>query len=134
MNIALGFVPMEVVMMEQTWKKEAIAEVINLALGAWIFLTPWIFDFVPESTSSWNAWLSGLAIGALAIAALVAFAEWEEWINLVLGLWVAASAWVAGFADHATATRVHVLVGIVVAIVAAARLWFIHRSPPRVTA
>jgi hypothetical protein len=121
--------------MEQTWKKEAIADVINLILGAWLFLTPWIFGFVPEAAASWNAWLTGLAIGVLAIAALVAIAEWEEWINLVLGLWVAASAWIVGFASHATATRVHVLVGIAVAVASAVRLWFMHRSPPpRVTA
>ena len=107
---------------------------INLVLGAWLFLTPWVFGFVPEAAASWNVRLSGLAIGVLAIAALVAFAEWEEWINLALGVWVAASAWVVGFSDHATASRVHVIVGIVVAIVAAVRLWFIHRSPPRVTA
>jgi hypothetical protein len=121
-------------MMEKTWKKEAIADVINLALGAWLFLTPWIFGFVAEPSASWNAWLSGLVIGALAIAALVAFAEWEEWINLLLGAWVAAAPWIVGFASHATATRLHILVGIAVAIVAAVRLWFMHRSPPRVTA
>src|SRR5260370_30103946 len=34
----MAFVPKEVIMMEQTWKKEAIADVINLALGAWLFL------------------------------------------------------------------------------------------------
>jgi SPW repeat len=38
-----------------------------------------------------------------AIAAIVAFAEWEEWINVVFGLWVAASAWVVGFASRASA-------------------------------
>ena len=86
------------------------------------------------SAARWNGWLSGLAIAALAIVAIVAFAEWEEWINVVFGLWVAASAWIVGFASHATATRVHVLVGIAVAVLYAARLWFMHRSPPRVTA
>jgi hypothetical protein len=121
-------------MMQKAWKKEEIADVVNLALGAWLFLTPWIFGFVPESSASWNAWISGVVIGALAIAALVAFAEWEEWINLALGLWVVASPWVVGFSGHSTATGVHVLVGIAVAVVAAVRLWFIHRSPPRVTA
>jgi hypothetical protein len=130
----LAFAPKEVVMMEKAWKKEVIADVINLVLAAWLFLSPWIFGIVSESIASWNAWLSGLVIGVLAVAALVAFAEWEEWINLVLGLWVAASPWIVGFSGHSTATRVHVIVGIAVAIVAAVRLWFMHRSPPRVTA
>ena len=103
-------------------------------LGAWLFLTPWIFGFVPNTAASWNAWLSGVAIGVIALAALLAFAEWEEWISLLLGVWVAVSAWAVGFAIHATPTWVHVVTGIFVAVVAGVRLWFIHRSPPRVSA
>jgi SPW repeat-containing protein len=74
--------------MLQLEKRETIADVINLVLGAWLFLTPWIFGFVPNTAASWNAWLSGVAIGVVALAALLAFAEWEEWINLLLGVWV----------------------------------------------
>jgi SPW repeat len=70
-------------MMEQGWKKETIADVINLALGAWLFLTPWIFGFASEAAPSWTAWLSGIAIAAVAIAVLVAFTEWEEWVDTV---------------------------------------------------
>lgn len=104
--------------MEHSWKKEAVSDVINLALGAWLFLTPWIFGFVSETAASRSIWLSGIAIAAVAVAALAAFAEWEEWISLVLGVWVAVSAWVVGFAAHATVTWVTVLTGIAVAVVA----------------
>ena len=55
----------------QLEKRETIADVINLALGAWLFLTPWIFGFVPDTAASWNAWLSGVAIGVVALAALL---------------------------------------------------------------
>ena|SRR5437016_268306 len=134
MNLLVVFRRNKEAFMKEVWKKEVLADVLNLAFGAWLFLTPWIFGFTAEAAASWNAWLSGLAIGIIAIAALMAFAEWEEWINLLLGIWVAASAWIVGFASHATATRVHAIVGIVVAIVAAVRLWFLHHSPPRVTA
>jgi SPW repeat len=120
--------------MLQLEKRETIADVINLVLGAWLFLTPWIFGFVPNTAASWNAWLSGVAIGVIAVAALLAFAEWEEWINLLLGVWVAVSAWAVGFAVHATPTWVHVVTGIFVAVVAGVRLWFMHRTPPRVSA
>ncbi len=43
--------------MEQSWKKEAVSGVINLALGAWLFLTLWIFGFVCETAANWGAWL-----------------------------------------------------------------------------
>jgi SPW repeat-containing protein len=124
----------EAVMAEQKWKKEAVADVINLVLGAWLFLTPWIFGFVSEAAASRNAWLSGIAIAAVAVGALAAFAEWEEWISLALGVWVAVSGWVVGFAGYTTVTWVHVLTGIAVAVVAGARLWFMHRAPPRIAA
>jgi len=118
----------------QLEKRETIADVISLVLGAWLFLTPWIFGFVPNTAASWNAWLSGVAIGVVALAALLAFAEWEEWINLLLGVWVAVSAWAVGFAAHATPTWVHAVTGIIVVVVAGVRLWFVHRTPPRVSA
>lgn len=120
--------------MRQTWKREALTDVVNLVLGAWLFLSPWIFGFVPETAASWNAWLSGIVVAALAIAALAAFAEWQEWINLAVGLWVIASPWLVGFSQNAAATRDHVVVGVIVAAVAAARLWLVHQGPPRVTA
>ena len=118
----------------QLKKRETIADVINLVLGAWLVLTPWIFGFVTNTAASWNAWLSGVAIGVVALAALLAFAEWEEWINLLLGVWVAVSAWAVGFAAHATPTWVHAVTGIIVVVVAGVRLWFVHRTPPRVSA
>jgi hypothetical protein len=67
------------------------------------------------SAASWNAWLSGVAIGVVALAALRAFVEWEEWINLLLGVRVAVSAWAVGFAVHATPTWVHVVAASLIA-------------------
>jgi SPW repeat len=120
--------------MRDIWRKEALADVVNLALGAWLFLTPWILGFTSESAASWNAWVCGLAIGALAIAAITAFTEWEEWINLALGIWVVIAPWLVAFSGNSTATRVHLVVGVIVAIVAGVRLWLVYRSPPRVRA
>ena len=69
-------------------RNEAFADVINLILAAWLFLSPWIVGFSGVMPAAWVAWLTGIAIGVFAIAALSAFAEWEEWINLILGLWL----------------------------------------------
>jgi ABC-type uncharacterized transport system permease subunit len=120
--------------MQRTWKKEALTDVVNLALGVWLFLSPWIFGFDSETAASWNAWLSGIVVAGLAVAALAAFAEWEKWLNLIVGLWVAVSPWVVGFAANARAARDHLVVGVIVAVVAAVRLWFVRQGPPHVTA
>jgi SPW repeat len=115
------------------WRNAAACDVANLILGAFLFLSPWIFHLSPGA-ESWSAWVSGAIIAILSIAALAAFAEWEEWINLILGLWVVVSPWVLKFSGSTDAMRTDVIVGIIVAVIAAIELWMLHRSPPRLTA
>lgn len=120
--------------METIWRKEKLADVINLVVGAGLFLSPWIVGFAAETTASWNAWLSGMVIAGLATAALAAYADWEEWLNLIVGVWVAAAPWLLAFHANMTAVWVHLIAGAIVAVVAAARIWIAHHDHPRVTA
>jgi hypothetical protein len=55
-------------------------------------------------------------------------------MNLVVGLWAVAPPWILGFAGDASATWSHVVVGLVVAALSAARSWYFHQNPPRATA
>ncbi|HET9904393.1 MAG TPA: SPW repeat protein [Xanthobacteraceae bacterium] len=114
--------------MANALKRETWPDVVNLILGACLFLSPWVLGFYGDSAASWNAWLSGIVVAGLAIAALAAFAEWEEWINLIVGIWVAVSPWLVGFSGDAAAAWTHLILGAIVAIVAAARIW-LARSP-----
>lgn len=120
-------------MMELKWKESGV-DVVNLILAAFLFLSPWIFGFGSDHAAAPNAWLSGIMIGLVAIAALTKFAEWEEWINLILGLWVLVSPWVLSFAAQTTARSTHVIVGLIVAVLAGLKLWFMHQTPPRISA
>ncbi len=122
-------------MLERRRAQETIVDFIKLGLAAFLILTPWVFGFTSATVATGNAWISGAAIGLISIAAIVAWADWEEWISLALGVWVAFSPWVLGF--HATvvsAMRADIAVGIVVALLALAELWLMHRTPPHVTA
>ncbi|MBR1192108.1 SPW repeat protein [Bradyrhizobium sp. AUGA SZCCT0240] len=120
--------------MNTVWKKDMIADVANLVIGLGLFFSPWAVGFSAESPMNWNAWLSGIVIAALAVAALAVFAEWPEWLTLAAGVWVAVSPWVMHFSPNANVTPLHVTAGILVAAVAALRLWYMHQSDPRVTA
>ena len=53
--------------------------------------------------------------------------------NLVLGL-LLFSAWVLGFQESIRAMTVHVIVGTLVAILAAIEIWVMSQNPPRLTA
>ncbi len=114
-------------MFQQKWRNEAVIDVVNLALAAFLFLSPWIFGFTSEMARH-TSWMPGVAIGTVAIFAIFAFVEGEEWINLVFGLWVAACSWILGFHAETIAMRVHLIVGLVVAALAAVELWLEHRS------
>ena len=116
----------------ENWTNAKLCDVANLILGAILFLSPWLFKFDDGAVST-NAHIVGLAMAILAIAALAAFAVWEEWLNLVVGLWALVSPWVLGFHGSTTATRVHVVIGVIVAILAAIELWAMSQHPPRLT-
>lgn len=72
---------------------------ITAALGAWLFLSPWIFPLrlpngaVSASGELWNLWISGAAVLTLALNARQIFAAWKEWANTGLGIWLFVSAW-----------------------------------------
>jgi hypothetical protein len=104
-------------------KNERTCDVLNLILGAFLLISPWIFGF-ESGAQTQNAVICGLIIAVLSVAALSAFFEWEEWLNLIVGLWVFVSPWVLGFAG--TAMTVHVIVGALVAVIAAVELWMTH--------
>ena len=70
----------------------------------------------------------GAAITAISIAAIVAFSDWEEWLNLLLEVWLVISPWVIGFV-HTRAMHVSILIGAMIAFFAALELWLTHYEP-----
>lgn len=117
----------------ENWTNAKWCDVANLILGAFLFFSPWMFGFEAGAASR-NAYVAGIAIAILAIAALAAFAVWEEWLNLIVGLWTLIAPWVLGFEGNRTAMTIHVVVGIAVAALAAIEIWMISQHPPRLTA
>jgi hypothetical protein len=116
----------------ENWTNAKLCDVANLILGAILFFSPWVFGF-DSGRASENAHIAGIVIAILAVAALAAFAIWEEWLNLVVGLWTLVSPWLLGFEGIASAMRVHVAIGAAVAILAAIEIWIIYQNPPRLT-
>ena len=102
-------------MMELKWKELGV-DVVNLILAAFLLLTPMMFGFASDHVAAPNAWVSGIVICAVAIAAVTKFAEWEEWINLLLGLWVLVSPWVLSFSAQTTARWAHVGIGLIASL------------------
>jgi hypothetical protein len=119
---------------------------VMLALGAWLFVSPWILGFtvgIPVegaemaagfTAAAWNAWIVGVVIAGLALWAALKFAEWHDWANGVLGVWLVVSPWILGFPALTAAVWNHVVVGLLVVALAAWELWDMRHQPARRTA
>lgn len=101
----------------------------NVILGAILFLSPWLLAFRTESGATWNAWITGGVVGIVALIAAFQTYDWEEWVNLIAGLWALVSPWALGFSGVTHAMWAHVAVGIIVAVLAAGELWRLYGSP-----
>ena len=102
---------------------------INLACAVLLFISPWILVFSGDGTATRAAWITGVAAAVFAVAALVQFAEWEEWVSALLGLWMILAPWIVGFAGVGVAVAAFVVLGIVVLAASASELWRIRHPP-----
>lgn len=114
-------------------RKAELENWVNLTLGAWLFLSPWIFrENAVDYGTSWNLWVVGILVAGSAALALRNLKPWEEWINLFLGLWLILSPWVFGYTHENELLWNSILVGTVVALSAALALpiaWKVREQP-----
>jgi hypothetical protein len=106
----------------EDWSRAKLCDVVNLDLGTILFFSPWLLSLsagAPRQIAS----IMGLFIAILSIAALAAFAVWEEWLNLVAGLWLIVAPWLVGFEDS-NSVILDVIIGIVVVVLATFEIWF----------
>lgn len=92
---------------------------ITLLVGALLVITPFMIAVVaPDGTSTLpllaNFVACGVAAIVLAFVTLFAFRQWEEWLEIGLGLWLIASPWVLGFTYANPAIWAAVLGGAVI--------------------
>ncbi len=104
----------------------------NLILGVLLICLPWIAGPINQAIE-WNAWIVGGLVVFNAGCALAGFAAWEEWTNVLLGLWAVICPWVFGFEANVAATLTYVALGSAVAVLAAIQLWLVNRQLPGVT-
>jgi len=105
-------------------REESVLDIYNTVIAAFVFVSPWLFT-VPRETTRIDIWFSAAAIAVTALAAILAYANWKEWLNVLLGAWLIASPWVLGFTHHA-ATFIAVGAGLTVVFLALVELLLVH--------
>ena len=70
----------------------------NVVLGIILFISPWYSATWSHGTSSWDAWILGVAVAIVALWSLAMPRPLiPEGVNIVLGICVLISPWVLGF-------------------------------------
>jgi len=68
----------------------ATASGLNLLLGVWLVVAPWVLDYADVTAAGWNQVTIGIVVAVLALARVAApyrFAS-LSWVNAVLGAWL----------------------------------------------
>jgi uncharacterized membrane protein len=95
-------------------------DVLSAILGVWMIVSVWVLGYQSETVPMANAVIVGVLLLGVALGAIFTPKAWEEWSELVLGLWLIASPWLLSFSGHQDARVNAVIVGLIVTILA---LW-----------
>lgn len=109
--------------MSRLQERETAPDVYNLFLAAVLFLSPWLFKLT-NSQGRIDLWVTSAIIVILSLAAIIAYRDWEEWINVLMGVWLIASPWLLGF-PHTRAMHLSIGFGVVIVLLALLDL-FLH--------
>lgn len=98
-------------------RREHWQDWVILTSGVWLFFAPFFMAYGSASgAAAWNSYVAGALVAISAVSAL-----WtpeslsEEWVNVMLGLWLVIAPFAFGFyASEAIAAWNHFVVGIVV--------------------
>lgn len=89
---------------------------VNVLFGVWLIISPFIWGYSDNAVAAWNSYILGIAVALFAIIALFSPQAWEEWVNLILGVWLIISPFVLAFSSGlADATWTNIIMGILVA-------------------
>jgi SPW repeat len=111
------------------WRSESVLDLYNILLALILFIAPWFFAHASRAAVV-DLRLSSVAIIILSLAAIIAFSIWEEWVNLLLGIWLVVSPWLLGFA-HTRAMHYAIGIGAAIAFFAALDLWLRYEAAER---
>ncbi|HVO41642.1 MAG TPA: SPW repeat protein [Aggregatilineales bacterium] len=110
-------------MAEQTGTQQARwQDWLNLLLGIWLVISPWVGVTMSRSNpAAVNSYIFGVLVIIFALTAMSQRNQaWEEWLNLIFGLWLILAPFALHFTDQAGAMWNQIVVGIIIGISA---LW-----------
>lgn len=111
-------------------------DVVSVVVGLWLIASPWVLGLRGPLQALGDFVVIGAVLAGFALTAVFLPESWEEWSELVLGLWLVASPWILGFNDVQPALLNAVASGGIVTVLAVWVLgtdaefggWFLHHA------
>jgi hypothetical protein len=104
---------------------------VDMVLGVWLAVSPWILGFSDsDPAATRNALIVGIAVAALSAITFLAYSVIEEWVDVVLGLWLIASPWIVSGAGNGLVVADFVIVGALVAGLSGYEIWASRHGHP----
>jgi hypothetical protein len=91
---------------------------INIVLGIWVIISPFVVQFTRFPAAVWNNIIVGIVIAILAIirTSVPRQTGWS-WVNVILGIWMIISPFALGAMTTAVLWN-NIVLGIVIALIA----------------
>lgn len=86
---------------------------VSWLLGFWLLLSPWTLSYSDDAPALRNAVTMGFVLIFVEVVTLSLFRPWEEWANILIGIWLIASPFVLDFVNPAGTTNAIVIGGLV---------------------
>ena len=93
-------------------------DVLNVVLGIWLIVAPLVGVGVGTDLAAGNSYVAGVVVVVLAYAASRHPYLWEEWLNLIIGVWLIISPFALRFTAQTGPTWNQIIVGLLIVIVA----------------
>ena len=92
---------------------------INILVGIWLILAPFILAYTGLQVAMWNDIILGVLVGVIALIRTFGTAQaGTSWINVLLGIWLIIAPFVLNYGDNATPRWNDVILGILIVIFA----------------
>ena len=99
---------------------------LMVVIGVWLFISPWALGYPDDSPPAINVFIAGAVIALSAAFDLVNTYVWAVLLNIVVGVWVAASSWLVGVVRDPAMTWSLVLAGIATVVLG---VWELRSDP-----
>jgi hypothetical protein len=106
---------------------------LNIILGLWLVIAPWVLDYSSQNNAVWNQVVIGLAVATLATARVAAPEKFASlsWTNFVLGTWLVIAPFILRYNDTTNTAAIYwndIIVGVLILALAA---WSAIATPKR---